>query len=219
MNTLEISDKLISFITFLPIFFLSLTLHEFSHAWSAYKLGDSTAKDEGRLTLNPIRHLDLVGSIIMPLMAFASGFAMIGWARPVPVDSRNFKNRLRDDAIVSFAGPLSNFILALLFFCGFIILYHATGVFGAYRDSIFHILWQGFYFNLFLFFFNLLPIPPLDGSHIIYDLFPNDITARLVNLGMYGAILLMLFIYSPLWGLFSKMLNFVVELFVKVAGL
>jgi Zn-dependent protease len=80
-------------------------------------------------------------------------------------------------------------------------------------------LWQSFYFNLFLFFFNLMPIPPLDGSHILYDLFPNQITARLVNLGMYGALLLMLFIYSPLWGLFSKMLNFVVELFVKVAGL
>lgn len=219
MNTLEINPKLISFLSFLPIFFLSLTLHEFAHAWSAFKLGDNTAKDEGRLTLNPIRHLDLVGSIIMPLMAFASGYAMIGWARPVPVDRRNFKNEMRDDAVVSFAGPLANLILALVVFACFVLLYHFEGFFGSSRAMVLNMLWQSFYFNLFLFFFNLLPIPPLDGSHIVYDLFPNAITARLVNLGMYGALLLFLFIYSPLWGLFSKMLNFVVELFIKVAGL
>jgi Zn-dependent proteases len=219
LSGIEVSQKLVSFVQFIPVFFLSITVHEFAHAYSAFKLGDDTAQKQGRLTLNPVKHIDLIGSVIMPLAAFASGYALIGWAKPVPVNRGNFKNELRDDAIVSFAGPLSNLILALLFFAGFVVLYHNSNILSVYSSSVADLLWHGFYFNLFLFFFNLMPIPPLDGVHIIYDLFPNTITARLVNFGLFGSIILMFFIYSPLWGIFIKMINFVVKLFVNLAGI
>ena len=129
MENIQVSERLISFLLFIPIFLLSLTVHELAHAFTAYKKGDNTAKNAGRLTLNPIKHLDIVGSVIMPFASFASGFLLIGWAKPVPVNRNNFKNPLKDDAIVSFAGPLSNFVLAVVFallycHCFIIFSYH-----------------------------------------------------------------------------------------------
>ncbi len=210
---MQVSDKLISFLTFLPMFFISITIHEFAHAFLASKLGDNTAKNLGRLTLNPFKHADLVGTLIMPIASFASGFALIGWAKPVPIDSRNFKNHLRDDAVVSFAGPLSNLLLAFVFFIGFVITVnmHITN-----QQYIVNIFWYGVFFNIFLFAFNLLPIPPLDGSHILYDIFPNNITSKILNLGFYGTFILLIFIYSPLWGFFIKFINFILDLFIKL---
>ena len=106
MPDIQLSNRLISFLIFLPVFFLSIAVHEFSHALMANKFGDDTAKKLGRLTLNPIKHIDLIGSVIMPLASFASGFALIGWAKPIPVNRNNFRNSLKDDLVVSFAGPL-----------------------------------------------------------------------------------------------------------------
>ena len=216
MPHIEISQKLISFILFLPMFFISITIHEFAHAFSASKLGDDTAKREGRLTFNPIKHADIIGTIIMPLASFASGFALIGWAKPVPINRNNFKNKLRDDAIVSFAGPLSNFILAIIFFIGFLIVFNMNFQYQQYLANIF---WYGVFFNIFLFAFNLLPVPPLDGSHILFDLFPNRVTASLLNLGLYGSMILLVLIYSPLWGFFMKLINLILGLFLSTAGL
>ncbi len=216
MPHIEISQKLISFILFLPMFFISITIHEFAHAYSASKLGDDTAKREGRLTFNPIKHADIIGTIIMPLASFASGFALIGWAKPVPINRKNFKNKLRDDAIVSFAGPLSNFILAIIFFIGFLIVFDMN---FQYQQYLVNIFWYGVFFNIFLFAFNLLPVPPLDGSHILFDLFPNKVTASLLNLGLYGSIILLVLIYSPLWGFFMKLINLILGLFLSTAGL
>ena len=116
MSDIHVSEKLISFITFLPLFFISLGVHEFAHAFTAWRLGDDTAKNQGRLTLNPFKHADLIGTYIMPIASFASGFALIGWAKPVPVNRAKFKDQFKDDAVVSFAGPFSNFLLALFFF-------------------------------------------------------------------------------------------------------
>ncbi len=216
MSGIHVSEKLISFITFLPIFFISIGIHEFAHALSAWKLGDDTAKNMGRLTINPFKHADLVGTYLMPLASFASGFALIGWAKPVPVNPANFKNHLRDDAVVSFAGPFSNFMLAVLSFVCFLIIRN-LGL--KYEHYLLNICWYGVFFNIFLFAFNLLPIPPLDGSHILFDLFPNKITAKLLNLGLYGTIILLVFIYSPLWTYFMKIINFILGLFVKIAVL
>ena len=210
MPDLQISERLINFLMFLPIFFLSISVHEFSHAYFANKYGDDTAKKLGRLSLNPFKHIDLVGSVIMPLAAFASGFALIGWAKPVPVDRRNFNNPLKDDAIVSFAGPLSNIIFSVLLFVLFLI---SVNIFGEQNLIINDLLWYGVFLNVFLFAFNLLPIPPLDGSHILFDLFPNKLTAKYLNLGLYGSLLLLVFIYSPLWGIFMKIVNFILQLF------
>jgi Zn-dependent protease len=210
---IQVSEKLISFLTFLPMFMLSITLHEYAHAFVAYKKGDPTAKNLGRLTFNPIKHADLLGTLIMPIASFASGIALIGWAKPVPIDRRNFKNIYKDDAYVSFAGPLANLILAFIF-------YFILFVFIKFHLSenllIINLMWYGVFFNIFLFAFNLLPIPPLDGSHLLFDLWPNNITAKILNLGLYGSILLILFIYSPLWGFFMKLINFVLTALLKL---
>lgn len=217
MSDIQISDKLISFLTFLPFFFISLAVHEYAHALVASRKGDNTAKNLGRLTLNPIKHIDLLGSLLMPFMAFASGFALIGWAKPVPVDRRNFRNPLIDDAYVSAAGPFSNFALSILFFLLFVLITKIPFEIG-YKDTIVNMLWFGVYFNIFLFLFNLLPIPPLDGSHILYDLFPNRFTASLLNLGFYGSIILILFIYSPLWKYFFALINAFMNGFLFIGG-
>jgi Zn-dependent protease len=196
------------------VFFLSLSIHEFAHALLAYKFGDNTAKNLGRLTLNPVKHADIVGSIIMPLASFASGFALIGWAKPVPVNRSNFKNHLRDDAVVSFAGPFSNFLLALLFF----VLFWAAISWGLSTDKLFvNFLWYGVFLNIFLFAFNLLPFPPLDGSHILFDIFPNKFTAALLNIGFYGSIILLVFIYSPLWKYFMRAVYWILGIFLNLA--
>ncbi len=215
MPDIQISEKLIKFLLFLPVFLLSIAVHEFSHAFFASKFGDDTAKNQGRLTLNPFKHIDLIGSVIVPLAAFASGFALIGWAKPVPVDRRNFRNPLKDDAVVSFAGPLSNFILSVLLFVLFLI---SVNFFGEQSSIISELLWYGVFLNVFLFAFNLLPIPPLDGSHILFDLFPNKFTAKYLNLGLYGSLILLFFFYSPLWGIFMKIVNFILQLFIKIGG-
>ncbi len=215
MPDIQLSDRLISFLIFLPVFFLSISVHEFSHALMANKFGDNTAKKLGRLTLNPIKHIDLIGSVIMPLASFASGFALIGWAKPIPVNRNNFRNTLKDDLVVSFAGPLSNLIFSVLLFILFIISENWLGVQILIINTA---LWYGVFLNVFLFAFNLLPIPPLDGSHILFDLFPNKITAKLLNLGLYGPLLLLVFIYSPLWGIFMKIVNFILQLFLKIGG-
>lgn len=216
MSNIHISEKLISFISFLPLFFFSLGIHEFAHAFTAWRLGDDTAKNQGRLTLNPFKHADLVGTYIMPIASFASGFALIGWAKPVPVNRANFKDQLKDDAVVSFAGPFSNFLLAVLLFLILLAVLHA-GV--EYRTFWVNLLWYGVFLNIFLFTFNLLPIPPLDGSHILFDLFPNKYTAKLLSFGFYGSIILLFFIYSPLWTYFMKFVNLILSLFIKTAGL
>lgn len=218
MPNISVNENLIIFLLFLPVFFVSLAIHEFSHAFAASKMGDFTARDQGRLSLNPLRHLDMIGSVLMPLMSFASGFMIIGWAKPVPVNRDNFRNRFRDDALVSFAGPLSNFLLAILLFILLYLVDNSVTSQTAGAERLIRILTMGSYFNVFLFAFNLLPIPPLDGSHILYDLFPNRFTALIAGSGFYGFFILILFIYSPLWGYFVKFVNFVFELFILVAG-
>jgi len=142
----------------------SAIIHEFSHAWAAYISGDSTAKNEGRLTLNPIPHLDMWGTVIIPLflLFFVNGF--IGWAKPVPFNPYNLKNQKWGRTIVALAGPVSNLVIALIF--GLLI-----------RFSVFSFLVIPFsfivYINIFLALFNLIPIPPLDGSKLLFDAFPR----------------------------------------------
>ena len=216
MPDIQINPKLISFLTFIPMFIISITIHEFAHAYIAHKFGDDTAKNEGRYSLNPLKHIDLVGTIILPFASFVSGFALIGWAKPVPINSSNFKNRLRDDAIVSFAGPFSNFMLAILFFIFFVFTNNLS---NGQSETLLSLLWYGVFFNVFLCLFNLIPIPPLDGSHILFDLFPNKYTASLFKFGLYGSFILLLFIYSPLWNYFMKLVQWVLHIFLVVGNM
>ena len=172
---------------------LCITLHELSHGAAAFLLGDPTAKNAGRLTLNPIRHLDLVGFLMLVV-------AHVGWAKPVPVDMRNFKNPRRDMAITALAGPLSNFVIAALFMLllGFCLpLYEKS-----YGTYLLLFLQTTARISLGLGVFNLLPIPPLDGSKILFALLPDAWYQKLMRYERYGMILLIALAYTGVTGSF-----------------
>jgi Zn-dependent protease len=161
-----------------PAILFGLTIHEFSHGWVAWRLGDPTAKMMGRLTLNPLKHLDPIGTIALFLFRF-------GWAKPVPIDPRNFRHPTRDMAISGLAGPAANLLTAAA--AGLILrmldLFHVGGF--ALTLTYYFVL-----FNLILCFFNLLPIPPLDGSRLLYHLLPPNLAAGYARLERYGFIIL-----------------------------
>ncbi|MBM3323291.1 site-2 protease family protein [candidate division WOR-3 bacterium] len=187
-----------------PAILFGLTIHEFSHGYVAWLLGDPTARMMGRLTLNPLKHLDPVGTIALFLFRF-------GWARPVPINPTYFRHPTRDLAISSLAGPGSNLLTAAL--AGIVVrvldLAHVTG-FPLLLASYFVI------FNLILCFFNLIPIPPLDGSRLLYHLLPRDLAERFAGLERYGFIILIGIIFVGQFtgvSLFSIYLEPLVRLF------
>ncbi|WP_419180326.1 site-2 protease family protein [Bacillus xiapuensis] len=167
---------------------IAFTFHEFAHAYVAYKFGDMTAKNQGRLTLNPIRHLDPIGTILI----FIAGF---GWARPVPVNRFFFKNPRLAGVLVSVAGPISNFVLASL---GFIIWYGMVKSGVDISNNLHDFLELFVQLNVVLFIFNLLPFPPLDGYRIIEDLAPNGIRAKMTQYESYGAFIFLILVITPL---------------------
>ncbi|KAB2333156.1 site-2 protease family protein [Cytobacillus depressus] len=169
---------------------IAFTVHEFAHAYVAYKFGDPTAKNQGRLTLNPIQHLDPIGTILI----FIAGF---GWARPVPVNRFFFKNPRIAGISVSIAGPISNFIMASL---GFMIWYAIVGMglaagVPAFVPEFFNVF---IHLNLVLFIFNLIPLPPLDGYRIVEDLAPKSVRPRLTQLEAYGSLIFIILVITPL---------------------
>ncbi|HUU45127.1 MAG TPA: site-2 protease family protein [Acidobacteriota bacterium] len=191
-------------VIFLPVLLFSLTFHEAAHAWMAARLGDPTARLMGRLTLNPLAHLDVFGT----LMLFLSNFRF-GWAKPVPVDPRNFADTRRGMFLTSAAGPASNFVLAIA--CGFAVRMLIGSGFGhpaasTLVQSLGRVFGLGVIMNLSLAFFNLIPLPPLDGSKILYGIAPLRWEAGLVQLERIGPMLLMVLIFagfmlpfSPIW--------------------
>lgn len=203
-------------ITQLPYIIIALliafTVHEYSHAYMAYKFGDPTAKNQGRLTLNPAAHLDIVGTI----MIFLAGF---GWAKPVPVNYFLLKNKRYAGVLISIAGPLSNLLVATVFM-GIQYALIKIGIFNYLGENILLPLFNAFFMiislNIILFIFNLLPIPPLDGYRIIEDLAPADIRPQLVRLEQYGIFIFLLLIITPIGDyvfdpLFSKFHPFILE--------
>ena len=194
------------YLPLLPILLLSVILHEMAHGWMALKLGDPTARDLGRLTLNPIPHIDPIGSILVPALSLlTAGTVFIAWAKPVPINPANFKNLRRDDILVSVVGPLSNLVVAAFcaLFYGIVISF--TGSVNAMADGVerevtlflLKMFSVGITLNIFLAVFNLLPIPPLDGSHVIASLLPPAIGARYRQIGFAGIILLLLIMRVP----------------------
>ena len=169
---------------------IAFSVHEFSHAFTAWKFGDDTAKNQGRLTLNPMSHLDPIGTILI----FIAGF---GWARPVPVNRFFFKKPRLAGISVSFAGPLSNLIMACL---GFIIWYGlvATGVSASLPSAVPDFLDIFIGLNAVLFVFNLLPLPPLDGYRIVEDLMPIDVRAKMTQFEQYGTLIFLILVITPL---------------------
>ncbi len=169
---------------------IAFTVHEFAHAYTAYKFGDPTAKNQGRVTLNPIQHLDPIGTILILIAGF-------GWARPVPVNRYHFKNPKLAGITVSIAGPLSNLLMAILAF----IIWYGLGGLGLWTSTpmfVNEFLNTFIHLNLLLFVFNLLPLPPLDGYRIIEDLAPANIRAKMTQFEVYGSLIFIILVITPL---------------------
>lgn len=173
----------------LPGFLLAIVVHEAAHAWMANKFGDPTAKNEGRLTLNPAAHYDPLGTIFFPLLAAVTNFAMIGWARPVPIEARNFKNYRKGIFWVSFAGPLSNLILGTL--SAIVLAIIATQVssdWEFYSISL-RMLRYSLFINFILAFFNLIPLPPLDGSKMVSSFLKGHALRKYEEFGRFTPVI------------------------------
>ncbi|MCC7011736.1 MAG: site-2 protease family protein [Planctomycetes bacterium] len=166
---------------------LSLALHEAAHAWVAWKCGDPTAKDLGRITLNPIASIDPIWTILVPAITLYSGLGAFGGAKPVPVDMRRLRHPLRDMMLVALAGPATNFLLAIVFYLAF----KVAMKFGDYHpaDLLPSVVVYAMYSNLLLTVFNLLPIPPLDGSRVMAWLLPESLREPYMRLEAFGIIL------------------------------
>jgi len=181
-----------------PVLF-AITLHEAAHGWVASKLGDPTARQLGRITMNPIKHIDPVGTIAVPLvLVMLSGF-IIGWAKPVPVDPRHFKQPLLDMALVALAGPVSNFIMA----CGWALLITLSTTMLADSPVAIHLLRMaqaGMTINLILMVLNLIPIPPLDGGRVVAGVLPKQMALSFMRIEPYGMWIILALLFSGVLG-------------------
>lgn len=203
-------DQLLEAVTIwsIPILF-AITLHEAAHGWVANKLGDPTARMLGRITLNPIKHIDPIGTILVPLILLALGGFIFGWAKPVPVDARNFKKPVQHMAYVAAAGPASNLIMA--FFWLFIIAIAVYGLGDTWIAKPLAMMGQaGIIINLVLMALNLLPIPPLDGGRVVAGLLPPATAMKYMRIEPYGLMILLVLLFT---GILGKILGPVVQTF------
>ncbi len=201
----------ISFIFSLIILLFSVVIHEVSHGYAALFLGDKTAEYEGRLTLNPIKHMDLMGTVILPAVSLMLGGFLFGWAKPVPFNPYNLRNRKWGEAIVAGAGPLSNIALALIF-GGALRFLPIDIVLGPIGQLCAIIAMT----NITLAVFNLMPVPPLDGSKLLTALMPArymDIRLRIERFGFLGVIIFLIFI----WQFFSPVIPWLFKIITGVA--
>lgn len=183
------------FFLYMIVFLFSLSLHEAAHAWTAERFGDSTGRYLGRITLNPFPHIDPFGTLIIPAIGYFTGGVMFGWAKPVPWNPRNVKDRRMADIWISAAGPISN-VIALI---GFVIVYKLFGLYeaagftflGTSLVPLFQMCLIGVQLNVILAVFNLLPIPPLDGSWILPHFLPTGLAQAYEQIRPYGFLILL----------------------------
>lgn len=203
------------------VLLFAITVHEAAHGWAALKLGDPTAYHLGRVTLNPIAHIDPVGTIIFPLILIMTRAPFLfGWAKPVPVNPLNLRNPRRDNLLISAAGPLSNLTVAFLAFFGIIILkYLDPNLFyvrGRFSYLIFLILYYTVMLNVILATFNFIPIPPLDGSGVLLGLLSDEAAQKYEQIRPYGfIIIILLWITGILRIIFSLVLG-IVDFFIRL---
>ncbi|MGH7489978.1 MAG: site-2 protease family protein [bacterium] len=229
--TLQHVDILFQLIAFL----FAISVHESSHAWMANLRGDPTARMLGRITLNPIKHIDPVGTIALPLVAMLTGLPVLGWAKPTPVDPRNFKNHVVDDILTAVVGPISNFVVASGAVLVMLIVAHMSPLAEAIVQNIPRLypnhldlitdqtrsaflpisllLYEVIVINVVLGVFNLIPVPPLDGSHVLRHFLPAPILRVYDTVGMLGLFLLVFwggrflgYLISPAIGFFDPIL-------------
>ena len=221
------STDIVQFVSFIFALLLSVIVHEVAHGWMALQRGDPTARDAGRLTANPVVHLDLWGSFLVPLVLWLSpGGFVFGWARPVPVDHSRLRDPDRDSLLVALAGPVSNLLLAL---AGAFVL----GVLGGIASNagsplqsdqgpgviVLHVLSPLIVINTILALFNLLPIPPLDGSWVLSSLLPRSMRAGYESLRPYGFVLLMALLLLGAFRFLSGAVFSVVDIYLGFARL
>jgi Zn-dependent protease len=207
MNLNDIFEILV----ILPILFFAVVLHEYAHGWVAYRLGDPTAKLAGRLTLNPLKHIDLVGTILLPafliiLRVLGLNTILLGWAKPVPVDFFNLRHPKRDMIWVGLAGPAVNVVLAILF--SQLLKTPMPALARQFMEA-------AVFINLLLAAFNMIPIPPLDGSRLVTGLLPRRLAVLYNRLERYGILIVIILIYL---GLFDGVIVPAVELMGKLLG-
>jgi Zn-dependent protease len=191
------------------VFLFAISVHESAHAWMANRCGDPTARMLGRITLNPIKHIDLFGTIILPAIALLAHIPVLGWAKPTPVDPRNFKNPVRDDILTSVVGPISNFLVASGAMLVLIVIKYSSSfgrqvVFGIPMGSVSLesssflvpfclLIYELMVINVVLGVFNLIPVPPLDGSHVLRHFLPEAARRTYDTIGWLGLLALVYF--------------------------
>jgi len=199
------------FLIEMAVLLFSLSVHESAHAWAADYLGDYTARYQGRISLNPLVHIDPVGTLLFPLIGLISGIPVMGWAKPVPVNPAHLRQPTRDNMIIAAAGPASNVVLALI---SLLILFVVKGTrpdimmliyrFGSHNSGaefdiaapLITMIYQGFWMNMGLAFFNLIPIPPLDGSKVLYGLLPYRAAEIFEGYSAFGFVLLYILMFT-----------------------
>ena len=203
----------ISFIFSVAVLIFSVIIHEISHGAVASHLGDQTAKNAGRLTLNPLRHIDFVGTIILPIFLILTTGRGIGWAKPVPINPYNFRDQKYGSLKVAIAGPASNLLIALIFG----LLMRFTLSFNFLSPAFFQAIYFIVSVNILLAVFNLMPVPPLDGSHIFFSLLPKSTLGAQIFLARFGFLILifLIFFFQP----FNNFLSYITgTIFTIIVG-
>jgi len=214
-------NDVLNFIVSIAVLLFSVSMHESAHGWMAEKFGDPTARNQGRITLNPIRHIDPIGSIILPILLYLFGGIIFGWAKPVRVNPYNLRDPRRANMFISAAGPLSNIIAGVLGIVIFVILKHLGVV------NPIHIFMGGnpgfltlfFYYliiiNIILGIFNLIPVPPLDGGWILEGMLKGEALYHYQKIKPYGLIILIVIIFTPI---FQTIANPIISLIFNILG-
>ncbi len=215
----------------LIVFLFAISVHESAHAWTASRCGDPTARMLGRISLNPIKHIDPIGTVLLPLVAAIAHIPILGWAKPTPVDPRNFRNPVRDDILTAVAGPVSNFVVAgiSVLLLALIANTSAAGkelvilTVGGMRDigsnsflaPVSLLLFDLMLINVVLAVFNLIPVPPLDGSHVLRHFLPDTARIAYDRIGILGLLVL---VYLG-GGLLTRLITPFLSLFITLLGL
>lgn len=215
----NLSTAQIILVSIIPVLF-AIVLHEVAHGWTAYKLGDKTAYMLGRLSLNPIKHIDPVGTILVPaILIMTVGFAF-GWAKPVPIDWRNLRNPKRDTAIVALAGPAANLCMAIIWVLLALIATLLPTSMSILSQPLLNMAVIGVFFNILLMIFNLIPIPPTDGGRIAVSLLPPQLGNTLSKVEPYGLIVILaLMLTGILWKFIMPIIQFINHLLFSLVGL
>ncbi len=218
---MEIITKVLAYFVLL----FAITIHEAAHGWAANKLGDPTAYNLGRVTLNPIPHIDPIGTIILPIFMMLTQFPFFGWAKPVPVNPMNLRNPRRDNLWISAAGPISNFTAAMGFFVLIRIVkavspqafYITTGLSGGPQpvQGLILVLYLGMVINTFLAVFNLIPIPPLDGSGVLMGFLSDQAAEKYDKIRPYGFFIILGLLFMGFLDLIFGPIQFIISMLIS----